>query len=166
MLFMLIMLILDWLNGSSVQSRVPLLFCISTTPALIWTQNQTLANSIGVKSYPQRTLLRQNYPWIISLFFDNRCCKRILFFFNLQSIEDLAVQMSRVDCFISQTLQSDLPEYLKPWTWYIRLQCQFGSAWLSRYLLMSTDVRYQRGHFHNELINMPFVFCILYQTHS
>ena len=30
---MLIMLILDWLNGSSVQSRVPLLFCISTTPS-------------------------------------------------------------------------------------------------------------------------------------
>jgi len=45
---MLIMLILDWLNGSSVQSRVPLLFCISTTPALIWiwTQNQTLANFV------------------------------------------------------------------------------------------------------------------------
>ena len=78
MLIMLIMLILDWLNGSSVQSRVPLLFCISTTPALIWTQNQTLANSIGVKSYPQRTLLQQNCLWIISLFFANGCCKRIL----------------------------------------------------------------------------------------
>ena len=26
---------------------------------------------------------------------------------------------------------------------------------------MSTDVRYQRGHFHNESINMYFVFCIL-----
>ena len=77
---MLIMLILDWLNGSSVQSRVPLLFCISTTPPLIWTQNQTLANSIGVKSYPQRTLVQQNYLWIISLFFYNGCCIRILSF--------------------------------------------------------------------------------------
>ena len=57
---------------SSAFQLLPLIF--------IWTQNQTLANSIGVKSYPQRTLLQQNYPWIISLFLDNRCCKRILFF--------------------------------------------------------------------------------------
>ena len=76
---MLIMLILDWLNGSSVQSRVPLLFCISTTPPLIWTQNQTLANSIGVKSYPQGYCYNKT-TWIISLFFDMGRCTRILSF--------------------------------------------------------------------------------------